>query len=162
MSKTRSILKRYSLLREYNVLSNVKVNVAGQEHIFDELMIGHFGILCLTTFKGKGELFGNEADEHFITLYKNKTERKEVPNLIKKSLKDEEVLRKILSDNKIYSIKVEKGIVAEHRLCLPMIPSDKVPVFTPETLKKHLNCGKYDIDYKINVGAILSAIENAK
>ena len=81
MSKTRSILKRYSLLREYNVLSNVKVNVGGQEHIFDELMIGHFGILCLTTFKGKGELFGNEGDEHFITLYKNKTERKEVPNL---------------------------------------------------------------------------------
>lgn len=162
MSKTRSILKRYSLLREYNVLSNVKVNVGGQEHIFDEMMIGHFGILCLTTFKGKGELFGNEEDEHFITLYKNKTERKEVPNLIKKSLKDEEVLRKILSDNKIYSIKVEKGIVVEHRLCLPMLPSDKVSVFTPETLKKHLNCGKYDIDYKINVGAILSAIENAK
>lgn len=162
MNKTRSILKRYSLLREYNVLSNVKVVVDGQEHVFDELMIGHFGILCLTTFKGKGELFGNENDAHFITLYKNKTERKEVPNLIKKALKDEAVLRKILSDNKIYSIKVEKGIVAEHRLCLPMIPSDKVPVFTPETLKKHLNCGKYDIDYKINVSAILGAIENAK
>ena len=109
-----------------------------------------------------GELFGNENDERFITLYKNKTERKEVPNLIKKSLKDEEVIRKILSNNKIYSIKVEKGIVVEHRLCLPMIPTNKVPVFTPETLKKHLNCGKYDIDYKINVGAILSAIENAK
>ena len=162
MSKTRSILKRYSLLREYTVLSNVKVNVMGEEHIFDEMMIGHFGILCLTTFKGKGELFGNEGDEHFITLYKNKTERKEVPNLIKKSLKDEEVLRKILSDNKIYSIKVEKGIVVEHRLCLPMLPNDKVPVFTPETLKRHLNCGKYDLDYKINVGAILSAIENTK
>ena len=162
MSKTRTILKRYSLLREYNVLSNVKVNVSGEEHTFDEMMIGHFGILCLTTFKGKGELFGNENDEHFITLHKNKTERKEVPNLIKKSLKDEAVLRKILSDNKIYSIKIEKGIVAEHRLCIPMIPGDKVPVYTPETLKKHLNCGKYDIDYKINVGAILSAIENAK
>lgn len=162
MNKTRSILKRYSLLREYNVLSNVKVTVDGQEHVFDEMMIGHFGILVLTTFKGKGELFGNEGDEHFITLYKNKTERKEVPNLIKKSLKDEAVLRKILSDNKIYSIKLEKGIVAEHRLCLPMLPSDKVPVYTPDTLKRHLNCGKYDIDYKINVGAILSAIENAK
>ena len=162
MNKTKSILKRYSLLREYKVLSNVRVNVDGQEHILDELMIGHFGILVLTTFKDKGELFGNEGDEHFITLYKNKTERKEVPNLIKKSLKDEEVIRKILSNNKIYSIKVEKGIVVEHRLCLPMIPTNKVPVFTPETLKKHLNCGKYDIDYKINVGAILSAIENAK
>ena len=162
MNKTRSILKRYSFLREYEVLSNVHVNVDGKEHILDELMIGHFGILVLTTFKEKGELFGNEGDENFITLYKNKTERKEVPNLIKKSLKDEEVIRKILSNNKIYSIKVEKGIVVEHRLCLPMIPTNKVPVFTPETLKKHLNCGKYDIDYKINVGAILSAIENAK
>ena len=162
MNKTRSILKRYSLLREYNVLSNVKVKVDGKEHILDELMIGHFGILCLTTFKGKGELFGNEEDAHFITLHKNKTERKEAPNLIKKSLKDEETLRKILSNNKIYSIKIEKGIVIEHPLCLPMIPNNKVLVFTPETLKKHLNCGKYDIDYKINVGAILSAIENAK
>lgn len=162
MNRTRPILKRYSLLREYNVLSNVKVNVDGQEHILDELMIGHFGILCLTTFRDKGELFGNEEDAHFITLYKNKTERKEVPNLIKKSLKDEQVLRKILADNKIYSIKIEKGIVIESRLCLPMIPNDKVPVFTPETLKKHLNCGKYDIDYKINVGAILCALENAK
>ena len=162
MSKTRTILKRYSLLREYKVLSNVKVNVSGEEHIFDEMMIGHFGILCLTTFNGKGELFGNEGDEHFITLYKNKTERKEAPNLIKKSLKDEEILRKILADNKIYSIKIEKGIVAEHRMCLPMIPSDKVAVYTPDTLKRHLNCGKYDIDYKINVDAILKAIDNAK
>ena len=72
MNKTKSILKRYSLLREYKVLSNVKVNVDGKEHILDELMIGHFGILVLTTFKDKGELFGNENDEHFITLYKNK------------------------------------------------------------------------------------------
>lgn len=162
MSKTKSILKRYSLLREYNVLSNVKVRVDGEEHIFDELMIGHFGILCLTTFNGKGELFGNEHDDFFILLSKNKTKREQTDNLIKKSLKDEEVLRKILSANKIYSIKIEKGIVIENKWCCAMIPGNSVPVFTLETLKKHLNCGKYDIDYKINVDAILNAINAAK
>ena len=43
-----------------------------------------------------------------------------------------------------------------------MIANDIVPVYTPQTLKKQLNCGKYDMDYKINVDAIVNAINKAK
>lgn len=162
MSKTNSILKRFSLLREYKVLSDVKVTVGGEEHTFDKLLVGCFGILSLVTFDKKGELFGNEHDDCFILLTKNKMHREQTENLIKKAQQDEAVLRKILSDNKIYKVKIDKGIVIESAFCNAMIANDVVPVYTPQTLKKQLNCGKYDMDYKINAEAIVSAINAAK
>ncbi len=162
MSKTSRVLKRFSLLREYNVLSEVKVTVDGQEHTFDKLLIGCFGILSLVTFDKKGELFGNEHDDCFILLTKNKTRREQTENLIKKARQGELVLRKILSDNEIYKIKIDTGIVIENAFCNAMIANDSIPVYTPQTLKKQLNCGKYDMDYKINVDAIVNAINKAK
>ncbi len=162
MSKTRSILKRFALLREYKVLSDVTVSVDGTEHHFDHLLIGCFGILSLCSFSKKGELYGNDRDDVFILLNGNKTKRTKTENLIKKAQNDEMVLRKLLSQAKIYKIKIDTGIVIESKLCNAMIPSATVPVYTPQTLKKQLNCGKYDMDHNVNVSGILDVIAQSK
>ncbi len=162
MKKTKSILKHFSYLREYTVLSDIKATVDGKEYSFDTLMIGGFGVLSLTTFNKKGELFGNPEDENFILVTQSKTKREKVENLIKKAQDCEYALRKILSSNGLYKIKIDSGIVMEHSLSAPMIPTDIVPVYTPKTLKKQLNCGRYDMDYKFNTAAMVKAITSAK
>ena len=49
MSKVKTTLKRFSYLRDYTVLENVKIN----EHTFDYLMIGVFGILSVCFYDEK-------------------------------------------------------------------------------------------------------------
>lgn len=161
MKKTKSILKRFSYLREYDVLTDVNVSVAGKEHHFDNLLVGCFGILSLCCFDKKGDLYGNKNDENFV-IVDSKSNRFKTVNLIKKAKKDEEVIRKILSTNHIYSIKVDTAIVVENMMCNILFSSDDVPVLNLRGLKKHLNCGKFDLDNKADAKKIVEAILNSK
>ncbi len=153
MSKVKTTLKRFSYLRDYKVLENVKVN----EHSFDYLMIGVFGILSVCYFDKKGELYGNEHDENFVIVDK-KTNRTKTENLIKKTKKDREVLRSLISDAKIYNVKIDSIIVVDDKKCQPLFSASDVPVVKLSLLSKFLNQEKYDIDNKADTEKIVSLL----
>lgn len=157
MSKTQSILKRFSLLREYKVVSNLELTVDGEKIEIDHLLIGEFGVLNLCTINKKGDLYGNENDEIFALVDK-KLNREQIPNLSKKAQKNEQALRKIFAKEKVYNVKMDSVVVIEHSGCNPMISSPAVPILKIPELKKHLNCGKYDLDNKADKGKILETI----
>lgn len=161
MKKTKSLLKRYAYLREYDVLTDVNISVAGEEHHFDNLLIGCFGILSICCFDKRGDLYGNQNDDNFV-LVDSKSNRYKIPNLIKKAEKDEAVLRKILSKNQVYNIKIDTAIAIENSMCQILFSSNKVPVLNMRELKKHLNCGKFDLDNKADAKKIADVILNSK
>ncbi len=153
MSKVKTTLKRFSYLRDYKVLENVKIN----EHTVDYLMVGSFGILSVCCFDKKGELYGNEHDENFVIVDK-KTNRAKTENLIKKAKKDTAVLRAVISEAKLYNIKIDSVIVVDDKRCQPLFSASDVPVVKLSALSKFLNQEKYDIDNKADTDKIVSLL----
>ena len=153
MSKVKTTLKRFSYLRDYKVLENVKIN----EHTFDYLMIGVFGILSVCFFDEKGDLYGNENDENFVIVDK-KSNRIKTENLIKKAKKDNEVLRSLISGAKIYNVKIDSIIVVDDKKCQPLFSATNVPVVKLSSLAKFLNQEKFDVDNKADADKIVSLL----
>ncbi len=153
MSKVKTTLKRFSYLRDYKVLEGAKIN----EHTFDYLMIGSFGILSICYFDKKGELYGNEHDENFVIVDK-KTNRIKTENLIKKAKKDVEILRKAISEAKLYNVKIDSVIVVDDKKCQPLFSASDVSVVKLSLLSKFLNQEKYDIDNKADTEKMASLL----
>ena len=153
MSKVKTTLKRFSYLRDYTVLENVKIN----EHTFDYLMIGVFGILSVCFFDEKGDLYGNENDENFVIVDK-KSNRIKTENLIKKAKKDNEDLRSLISGAKIYNVKIDSIIVVDDKKCQPLFSATNVPVVKLSALSKFLNQEKFDVDNKADADKIVSLL----
>ena len=153
MSKVKTTLKRFSYIRDYKVLENVKIN----EHTFDYLMIGVFGILSVCFFDEKGDLYGNENDENFVIVDK-KSNRIKTENLIKKAKKDNEVLRSLISGAKIYNVKIDSIIVVDDKKCQPLFSATNVPVVKLSALSKFLNQEKFDVDNKADADKIVSLL----
>ena len=153
MSKVKTTLKRFSYLRDYKVLENVELG----EHIFDYIMVGPFGILSICFFDKKGELYGNESDENFILVDKKKN-REKTENLIKKAKKDVELLRALVSKEKIYNLKIDGVIVVDDKKCQPFFSSSDLPLVKVSGFSKFLNQEKYDIDNKADTDKIVSLL----
>ncbi len=153
MSKVKTTLKRFSYLRDYKVLENITIN----QHTFDYIMVGSFGVLSVCFFDKKGELYGNESDENFILVDKKKN-REKTENLIKKAKKDIDVLRVIVSKEKIYNLKIDGIIVVDEKKCQPFFSSADLPLVKLSGLSKFLNQEKYDIDNKADTDKIVSLL----
>ncbi|MBE6788398.1 MAG: NERD domain-containing protein [Ruminococcaceae bacterium] len=160
MSKTKTILKRFARMCNYKLLSDVTVGSGESAHTFEHILIGSFGAFCVRSFKEKGELYGNENDSNFV-LVDYKMSRNKTENIVKKSLKDNMTLRKIVADAKIYNVKIENAVVIEHKKCKAMITAPSCEVMAVSELSKYLN-DKFDRDNKVDAEAVASAVENAK
>jgi len=135
------------------VLENVTVN----EHHFDYIMVGVFGILSVCFFDKKGELYGNESDENFILVDKKKN-REKAENLIKKAKKDVEVLRALISKEKIYNLKIDGAIVVDDKKCQTFFTSPDLPLVKLSAFSKFLNQEKFDVDNKADADKIVSLL----
>ena len=160
MNRTKMLLKSFAKPRKFEVLSELKINYKGEEHTFDNILLGEFGVLILTRFDKAGELYGNVSDQNFV-LIDRKNKRIPCENLQNKAEKGETLLRKIVSDNKIYNVKIESAIIIENKNCKPMITVEK-EVFDLKSLKKHLAQPKFDTDNKMDVNAVISALTQNK
>ncbi len=161
MSKTKSALKRYSLLREYKVISDFEVEIGTVKHKFDKLLVGEFGVLNIVAFNKKGDLYGNENDANFVLIDK-KMNREPCQNLIKEAQDGETVLRKIFAEQKVYNVKIDIAVVIENSYCQCMVSSQKVNILTLQQFKKYLNGGKFDLDNKADSQKIIDAISKYK
>lgn len=161
MSKTASLFKRFSILREYKVISKLSVEVENKKYTFDELLIGEFGVLCAVTFNKKGDLYGNENDENFVLIDK-KMRREICENLIKKAQKGEMILRKIFANEKVYNVKIDNIAVIENQFCQRMVSVQKGNLLDLKETKKYLNSGKFDLDNKTDKDKIIETITKYK
>ena len=150
MSKVKTTLKRFSYLRDYKVLQNIKIG----EHNFDYIMVGSFGVLCVCYFDKKGELYGNESDQSFLFVDKKKN-RENTQNLIKKAKKDVEILRSMVADAKIYNLKIDSAIVVDDKKCQTFFSSADIPLVKLSAFSKFLNQEKFDVDNKADADKIV-------
>jgi len=160
MSKTKSILKRFAKALKYTLLTDLKVKAEGTEHSFDHVLVGNFGVLCVRVIDEMGEVYGSENDQNFVVVDR-KLNRTKTENYVKKSMLDGEVLRKIISKEKIYNVKIDTLIAIDNKLCKPMISAPNCVIVHFNQLAKLLN-SRYDKEDKTDVNAVLAALENAK
>ena len=159
MDKTNILLKKFARKRGFEAYSDLKINHRGQEYNFDNLLIGEFGALLVESFKGTGELYGSADDESFINItLKNK--RVLCENFSKNLIKNTAALREIITENKIYNVKIEGAIVIESKNCKQMLT---VPdnIFGLKELKKYLSSEKFE-EGKTDKTALIKAINNKK
>lgn len=161
MNRTALILKRALPAKQGKLATDVDVTVKGEKYHFDNLLIGKFGVLNVVCFDKKGELYGNERDE-FFALVTKKLERERVANLIKTADKNEMALREIFAKEKVYNIKIESIIVLEDKACKPLFTSQRIPLFTLSSLKKHLKQERFENDNNTNPELVFGVIERYK
>ena len=157
MSKVKTTLKRFSYLRDYEVLCDVNIKTKQGEHIIDYLMIGAFGVLSICFFDEKGELYGNENDESFV-IVDRKMNRIKTENLIKKAKADANALRYVITDAKLYNVKIDSVVVVDDKRCQPLFSGAGTAVVKLSALSKFLNQEKFDIDNKTQTNEIVSLL----
>ena len=65
------VLKKFA--KKYNcaLLADVRVKMGDKEHIFEHILLGSFGAVCVRTMTEMGEIYGNEDDVEFVVVDRN-------------------------------------------------------------------------------------------
>lgn len=105
-----SALTRFAKPRNMKVLSDVCISDGKETVSFDHVLIGYFGVLFVQSIQGKGSFWGDGRQE--IWAFTNGSKEKILfKNPIAEMEEKIKFFRKVLAENKIYSVPVESTIV---------------------------------------------------
>ena len=147
------ILKRYALLRRYQVMQNVHFEVEGKTGEFSHLLAGPFGLLIVTTLDHRGSYFGDAKTPYWI--WDNTKTREQIPNPYLKNQKNIELLRRLFAKEEIYSAPVEQLIVYDSyaKKC-GCFTGSEVSTVRVSQLSDYLNREKFDRDNGVDAQRI--------
>ena len=105
-----SALTRFAKPRNMKVLSNVYVSLGNETVSFDHVLVGYFGVLFVQSIQGKGSFWGDGKQE--IWAFTNGSKEKILfKNPIAEMDEKIKFFRRVLAENKIYSVPVESTVV---------------------------------------------------
>lgn len=161
--KLNSILKRFSRLRSFKVLSGVTLNYGGKTVYIENLLVSFYGLLVVNTVNDKCEYYGERRDMKWTRVGENI--REAVPNMIRDGEDAISVLREILGRNGIYKMQIEQYLITTRRLkggATQMFVSGCPEIMNISTFKKQIHKVKYEKDNDVDVDAVIAAVESAK
>ena len=162
VERTTRLLRRFAVMRRYQVLSNVRFTYKGRDYKIENMLIGYFGILLVHTLGGRGSYYGQmDGDQWQRVLEKDKNV---FPNPIKQQEEAIMALRGIFAQNKVYNVPVERIVVlTDTSKKTLMYISHGGQILMPGKLKGMLNKSKYENDAGVDVARVAQVItENSK
>ena len=162
VERTTRLLRRFAVMRRYQVLSNVCFTYKGRDYKIENMLIGYFGILLVHTLGGRGSYYGQmDGDQWQRVLEKDKNV---FPNPIKQQEEAIMALRGIFAQNKVYNVPVERIVVlTDTSKKTMMYISHGGQILMPGKLKGMLNKSKYENDAGVDVARVAQVItENSK
>ncbi|MCL2056000.1 MAG: NERD domain-containing protein [Oscillospiraceae bacterium] len=159
--KTAAILQKYALIRGFKVLSGVTLRFKGDAFTIENMLVGFFGILIVSTMGGRGEYYGQIDGKQWQRVLGD--EKKSFPNPIAEQDRAVAALRGVLSAKKLYNIPIE-GLVylssGSKKTSLYVTHGGRI--LLPGQLAPYLRRTKFDKDTGLDVGKIEAAVrENA-
>lgn len=114
LRSTTKTLSRYAGLRKYKTLSDLYVAHDGKTVYLENMLVGPFGILLLTTFESSGSYYGTVDAATWLRKDSDQSTRgTNIPNPLKEQEEAMLLLRSLFSKNKIYNVPIE------NHLCFP-------------------------------------------
>jgi len=156
--KTAAILNQYALIRGFKVLSGISLSVKGKTYMIENMLVGFFGILIVTTLGGRGEYYGQlDGKEWQRVLGDN---RNSFPNPVKEQDGAMAALRGILSDKKLYNIPMEGEVyLTSKSKKTALYITNNGKILLPGTLAPYLRKTKFDKDTGLDVAKVVETIK---
>ena len=156
--KTRSILKRYAMLRNFKVLSNLQFETERGTIEVENVLIGFFGILIVHTCGMRGEYYKDATGEKWTVV--SGVFRKSIENPHLQQQKAIAAMREIFAKNKIYKIPFEKVVFISSRSkkTAILIPASDELVL-PGRLSSYLDKERFDNDANVDVEQLAGILE---
>lgn len=151
--RTTKILKRYSLLRGFQVLSDLVFELDGKPVPVENILVGHFGLLFVKTCPKRGEYYGDVEKQQWVLVDNNK--RTKIPNLLLELDDEVRALRETFIKNKIYKISFDSILVFSNlspKTIIYISPKDRIQ--TKKTFPGFLQRTKFDKDTGLDVPTI--------
>lgn len=162
--KTARELKNFSLIRGFKVLSNLELNWQGKTVHIENLLIGYFGILLVTTCGARGGFYGTLDGNSWVLAQGESAEggggkRREIQNPCKEQVQILAMLREILSKKKIYNLPMEHIVYFSNRSRKTTVSiTHNGELLLSGKLKGYLGKTKFERDIGIDIAEVAAAI----
>lgn len=156
--RTSGTLKNFALVRRFKVLSGRTLHVKGEDYPIENMMIGYFGILLVTTCGARGEYYGTlDGDNWSVTLNDKKTT---FPNPFKEQEKLIAAMRTLFSANNVYKVPIENLVVLSNRSNkTALYITNSGEILLPRKLKGYLQKSKFEKDAGIDIEQVAALLE---
>ncbi|MDD2955584.1 MAG: hypothetical protein PHD67_04625 [Oscillospiraceae bacterium] len=156
--KAARLLKKYAGIRNFKVLTDLDVEINGRKAHFDDVLVGFFGILFVTTLDETASYYGTEREERWTVV--NKGAKSYFPNPVKQGLETVDVARTIFSKNGVYNIQMEHValLTGWDKKTETFIPAG-LPVYRKKELKQYLLKSKFEKDNDVDVERLCGLLE---
>ena len=157
---TAGTLKRFGVIRRFKVLSNVEIAHGGKSAVIENMLIGYFGILIVTTCGRRGEYYGTPDGENWIVTYKQ--QRFTIPNPILQQQRSISILRAKFAQNKLYNIPVENLVVfTDKGKDTAVFVSGTDKILLSGKLRGYLSKSKFEQDIGLDVEQVANVLTGA-
>lgn len=159
---TAGILRKFGAIRDYKVLSDLTISVDGQTAYFENLLIGFFGILIVTTCGQRGEYYGSLTEERWTISSNDGADKQTIPNPFLQQNQAIALLRTLLAKNNIYKVQIENIVYISSRSGKTGIfISHDEEIVRPGQLGKYLARSKFEQDAGIDVAKLSELLLSA-
>lgn len=157
-AKTRKILRKYALLRNYKVLDNLTFEIKGKPVHVQNVLIGFFGLLFVETRGARGEYYGEVESPRWIFTQENK--RQPIENPLYTGQMAIQAVRPALAAKKIFNIPMERvAVISNSSKKTAFYVTQTDLVFTLKKFKGYVHRSKFEEDKEVDVEKVAAVIQ---
>lgn len=148
--RTTRTLRRFALLRQFQVLDHVGLRDEEGAMEIENMLIGYFGILIVTTLGARGTYYGMPDSQEWSVVLGDK--KQVFPNPIKQQKRQIAALRTLFTNHNIYKVPIERVIYFTNRSGKTEINvTDDGSMMLPGKLSGYLDRSWFEKDAGIDV-----------
>lgn len=157
--KTASILRRFGKIRDFQVISDITVSDGEKSAHIDDILIGYFGILLVTTCSQRGDYYGTLQDENWVISPPEGRggSRKAIPNPLRQQQQATQVIRSILAQNKQYKVMIDSVVYMSDKKITVFVKNDE-KIIPFGKLSAYLKKTKFESDAGIDVAKLAALL----
>ena len=157
-AKVTRILKQYSGIRSYKVISDITLKDGNKSVHVDNILVGFFGIILINSqVERDADYYGDEKDEQWSVVKKDVKTRFRNPLIDGASAM--EIIRKDFAKKNIYRIQMEQLVVFTASFNKTgLYIKDTLPIVNVRKLHSFLSKTRFDKDNNVDVEQITEII----
>lgn len=156
-----SKLKSYSSLRQYKVLTGVRLPYRDGVKELSHVLIGIFGVIVVDAHPLSGELYGTADDKKWVLVHKN-GKKEQLPNLALDLQEKVDAVRQAFAAQGIYKVSIDSiNVVQNSEKKLALYVASSLPLIRLKRLGAFLNKSKYDTDADVDMNKLAGILRSS-
>lgn len=161
--KTAAILSKFGRIRGFKILSDITLEVDGKTAHIENMLIGYFGILLVTTCGRRGEYYGTLDGETWTVTDGEAenigTQKTVLPNPFPEQQRAIAMLRTVFSRGGVYNVPIEGVVYLSSRAKKTrLFITNAGEILLAGKLTPYLNKTKFEKDTGLDVGKLAELV----